>query len=181
MAVEAVAPVAVHAAAAPVAPRARGDGGSKQIQIDLERPGFALAMLPRYGKDHARGRVPRHQAPLITNVTAADAQDRHRNLIMVTSSLPAEGKSFCPESGAEYCHGAIYHRDVGGCRRGQPSVLNNLGLRAERGLMDMLLDPNVQVGDVLLKTNIDKFSILPVNGVTSIPPNCWRARAWCSC
>ena len=159
---EAVAPVAVHAAAAPVAPRARGDGGSKQIQIDLERLASLGYVTPDTEKTMLAEEFRVIKRPLITNVTAADAQDRHRNLIMVTSSLPAEGKSFCA---LNLALSIAMERDTTvmlvDADVAKPSVLNNLGLRAERGLMDMLLDPTAQVGDVLLKTNIDKFSILP--------------------
>ena len=152
----------VAAAAAPVAPRARGDGGSKQIQIDLERLASLGYVTPDTEKTMLAEEFRVIKRPLITNVTAADAQDRHRNLIMVTSALPAEGKSFCA---LNLALSIAMERDTTvmlvDADVAKPSVLNNLGLRAERGLMDMLLDPNFQVGDVLLKTNIDKFSILP--------------------
>jgi receptor protein-tyrosine kinase len=43
----------------------------------------------------------------------------------------------------------------------RPSVLRVLGLPAQPGLMDILLDEKVDLGDVLLRTNVDTLSILP--------------------
>lgn len=150
------------AAATPIAKPVRGDGGSKQVQVDLERLASLGYITPDTEKTMLAEEFRVIKRPLITNVNAADAQDRHRNLIMVTSSLPAEGKSFCA---LNLALSIAMERDTTvmlvDADVAKPSVLNNLGLRAERGLMDLLLDPNVQVGDVLLKTNIDKFSILP--------------------
>jgi receptor protein-tyrosine kinase len=42
----------------------------------------------------------------------------------------------------------------------RPSVLRTLGLPAQPGLMDVLLDDKLDVGDVLLRTNVDTLSIL---------------------
>ncbi|RTL03399.1 MAG: protein tyrosine kinase, partial [Neisseriaceae bacterium] len=97
-----------------------------------------------------------------TNVQAGDAPEKHRNLIMVTSSLPGEGKSFCA---LNLALSIAMERDITvmlvDADVAKPSVLNNLGVRAEAGLMDLLLDRSLQVGDVLLRTNIEKFSVLP--------------------
>lgn len=84
------------------------------------------------------------------------------NLIMVTSSLPGEGKTFCSINLAlsiamELDHTVLLvDADVA-----RPSILRNLGLQPEAGLMDVLLDQNLDIADVLLKTNVDTLSILP--------------------
>lgn len=134
----------------------------RQIAIDLER----LASLGFLAPDAEKSQIAEEfrvvKRPLITNVQAGDALERHRNLIMVTSSLPGEGKSFCA---LNLALSIAMERDITvmlvDADVAKPSVLNNLGLRAEAGLMDLLLDRSLQVGDVLLKTNIEKFSILP--------------------
>lgn len=84
------------------------------------------------------------------------------NLIMVTSSLPGEGKTFCSINLAlsiamELDHTVLLvDADVA-----RPSILRNLGLQPEAGLMDVLLDQSLDIADVLLKTNVDTLSILP--------------------
>lgn len=161
-------PAAAPAPQAEVAPqpvaRAKPASGSgaKQVTIDLER----LASLGYVTPDAERSLLAEEfrviKRPLITNVMNADSAERHRNLIMVTSSLPGEGKSFCA---LNLALSIAMERDTTvmlvDADVAKPSVLNNLALRAERGLMDLLLDPATDVGDVLLRTNIDKLTILP--------------------
>ena len=90
------------------------------------------------------------------------AGEKPANLIMVTSSLPGEGKTFCAINLAMSIAMELDHTvllidaDVA-----RPSVLHTLGLPAERGLMDVLLDDNLDVADVLLRTNVNTLSILP--------------------
>src|SRR5476649_3043251 len=43
----------------------------------------------------------------------------------------------------------------------RPSVMRTLGLPAQRGLMDILLDDQVDMGDVMLRTNVNGLSLLP--------------------
>ena len=84
------------------------------------------------------------------------------NLIMITSSLPGEGKTYCAINLAMSIAMELDHTvllvdaDVA-----RPSVLRVLGLPAQPGLMDILLDEKVDLGDVLLRTNVDTLSILP--------------------
>ena len=143
-------------------PAARAGSAPRTVTIDLER----LASLGYITPDIERSQTAEEfrviKRPLITNVLNADDAERHRNLIMVTRSLPGEGKSFCA---LNLALSLAMERDrtvmLVDADVAKPSVLNNLGLRAERGLMDLLLDPSLDVGNVLLKTNIDKFSVLP--------------------
>ena len=43
----------------------------------------------------------------------------------------------------------------------RPTVLNRLGLPSSPGLLDILTDPSLQVSNVLMRTNIEKLTILP--------------------
>ncbi|RZA31797.1 MAG: tyrosine-protein kinase family protein [Lysobacteraceae bacterium] len=90
------------------------------------------------------------------------------NLIMLTSSLPGEGKTYCAINLAMSIAMELDHTvllvdaDVA-----RPSVLNTLGLPAQRGLMDLLVDDTLDMSDVLLRTNVDTLSILAAG--TSTP------------
>jgi protein-tyrosine kinase len=101
--------------------------------------------------------------PLLRN--ALDAVKRgipNGNLIVVTSALPGEGKTYCAINLAmsiamEKDHTVLLvDADVA-----RPSVLKVLGLGATPGLMDILLNDQMTLGEVILKTNIDTLSILP--------------------
>jgi protein-tyrosine kinase len=88
-------------------------------------------------------------------------------LIMVASSLPGEGKTFCAVNLAisiamELDHTVLLvDADVA-----RPSVSRYLHLKpgadsAKVGLMDILLDNKLDLADAILKTNIDTLSLLP--------------------
>nr|WP_229257595.1 XrtA-associated tyrosine autokinase [Duganella callida] len=84
------------------------------------------------------------------------------NLIMITSSLPGEGKTFCSinlaMSIAMELDNTVLLVDADVAR---PSVLRTLGINSQRGLMDVLLDDQLDLGDVLLRTNVNTLTILP--------------------
>ncbi len=107
--------------------------------------------------------------PLIKRAFAEPAPDQPPgNLIMITSSVPGEGKTYCAINLAMSIAMELDHTvllidaDVA-----RPSVLRTLGLPAQRGLMDILLDDKLDLSDVMLRTNVDTLSILPAG--TSTP------------
>ena len=101
--------------------------------------------------------------PLLNRAFAARGPgDKPGNLIMITSSLPGEGKTFCSINLAMSIAMELDHTvllidaDVA-----RPSVLRTLGLPAHRGLMDLLLDDKLDMADVMLRTNVPTLTILP--------------------
>lgn len=101
--------------------------------------------------------------PLLRNFMGKGATSiSNGNLIMVTSALPAEGKSFTAVNLALSIAAEVNHTvmlvdaDVV-----KPSILQMLGLPPRPGLLDVLQDESVDLSEVLLRTNIEKLSILP--------------------
>ena len=101
--------------------------------------------------------------PLLRNAHEAVGQGRKNgNLIVVTSALPGEGKTYCAVNLAmsiamEKDHTVLLvDADVA-----RPSVLRVLGLPAAPGLMDILLDESMGLADVIMRTNIPSLSLLP--------------------
>jgi exopolysaccharide/PEP-CTERM locus tyrosine autokinase len=86
---------------------------------------------------------------------------KHGNLIMVTSALPGEGKTFTAinlaMSIAAELDNTVMLVDADVAR---PSVLRTLGLPAGPGLLDVL-EHQVDMSSVLLRTNIEKLTVLP--------------------
>jgi exopolysaccharide/PEP-CTERM locus tyrosine autokinase len=154
-----------QAPAAPAAatPAAEERQLSKYVEIDLARL-KAIGMVPPDGERTAIAEDFRLiKRPLIEN--AFNPQKRapsHPNLIMVTSALPGEGKTFCAVNLAisiamELDHTVLLvDADVA-----RPSVPKALDLKCEEGLMDVLLDDKLDLSDVLLRTNIESLAILP--------------------
>jgi len=84
------------------------------------------------------------------------------NLVMVTSALTGEGKTFCAVSLAismavELDRTVLLvDADVA-----KPSVPRMLGLKADHGLLDVLQDRRIGLADVLCKTDVGKLTVLP--------------------
>jgi receptor protein-tyrosine kinase len=99
---------------------------------------------------------------VLANVARPRTDAPPANLVLVTSALPGEGKTFCAINLAisialEMDRTVLLvDADVA-----KPGVLNTLGLEAKKGLMDALLDRQIDVADVLCWTDIDKLTILP--------------------
>jgi protein-tyrosine kinase len=98
---------------------------------------------------------------ILTNVANPKA-GAPANLVLVTSALAGEGKTFCAINLAisialEMDHTVLLvDADVA-----KPSVPQALGLEAEKGLMDVLLDRRIDLAEVLWNTDIDKLTVLP--------------------
>lgn len=86
---------------------------------------------------------------------------KNGNLIMVSSSLAGEGKSFCAINLAmsiamEMDHTVLLvDADVA-----RPMIPKILGVETDKGLLDVLLDDKLDLTEVLIKTNIEKLSVL---------------------
>jgi exopolysaccharide/PEP-CTERM locus tyrosine autokinase len=84
------------------------------------------------------------------------------NLVMVTSALAGEGKTFCAINLAisialEMDYSVLLvDADVA-----KPSIPQLLGLDAGKGLMDLLVDRRIELAEVLCKTDIGKLTLLP--------------------
>lgn len=102
--------------------------------------------------------------PLLNNAFGRHSAMRvpRGRMIMVTSSLPAEGKTFTTTnlalSIAMEVDRTVLVVDADVAR---PAIPRTLGFQADLGLMDVLTDPDIDIPDVLLRTNVDGLSVLP--------------------
>ncbi|MBK5936613.1 MULTISPECIES: XrtA-associated tyrosine autokinase [Halorhodospira] len=102
--------------------------------------------------------------PLLDNAfgRAGEPMVDKGRLIMVTSAVPGEGKTFCTMnlalSMALEVDRTVLLVDADVAR---PSLPRCLGIQADRGLMDVLTEPGVGLGDVLLRTQVPNLTILP--------------------
>lgn len=140
--------------------------GHRYIDIDLESLQAGGIVDPRSTqRDQIAEEFRRIKRPLLKHVRGESASGpaiRHPNLVMVTSSLAGEGKTFTSINLAlsiameKDMTVLLVDADVA-----KPEVTKRLGIQAEKGLTDVLLDDDVWLGDVLIRTNIPKLSILP--------------------
>lgn len=156
-------------AAAPVAPAApvkakvaEPEPVSREVFLDLDRLMQAGYVTPNAPRSPIADQYRVIKRPLLANATGKGAVPVvNGNLIMVTSALPGEGKSFTAVNLAMSLATELDYRvllvdaDVA-----RPSLRRVFDLPAGPGLMDVLVKPDVKMSDVLLRTNIDKLSLL---------------------
>ncbi len=136
---------------------------SRRVEIDLELLAAAGIVSPTAPRSQIADQFRVIKRPLISNAMGKGASViANGNLIMVTSALAGEGKSFTAInlalSIATELDNTVMLVDADVAR---PSVLRVLGLPPGPGLLDLVLDESLDMASVLLKTNIDKLSILP--------------------
>jgi len=142
---------------------------ARKVDLDLARMREAGMVTAASGRTSLLEDFRVIKRPLLKRAfNEASAPGRPNNLIMVTSSLPGEGKTYCAINLAMSIAMELDHTvllvdaDVA-----RPSVPRTLGLPAQRGLMDILIDDKLDFADVMLRTNVDTLSILPAG--TSTP------------
>ena len=135
---------------------------SRRVELDLRALAASGFATPNDTRSVIGDQYRVIKRPLIRNAMGKGASSLvHGNLIMVTSALPGEGKTFTSVNlamsiAAELDHTVmLVDADVA-----RPSVLNILGREKGPGLLD-ILDGQAKMADVLLRTNIDKLTILP--------------------
>jgi len=161
---------AVKAAAAPAptaaAQRAAAGGEerrSRTIELDflhMARCGLLVPGTPRSQLEEEFRIIKR---PLLENVRGQTAsRPKRANIIMVTSAIPGEGKTqtainLAVSIAMELDHTVLLvEADVI-----RPSALERMGVGASKGLLDMLMHPETDLSEVLLKTNVPKLTLLP--------------------
>ncbi len=141
---------------------ARND--SERIEIDfqrLQKLGFLNPFLPSIGLSEQYRYVKR---PLLANAfPEVDNGIKNRNIILITSSLPKEGKTYTSlnlalsmamEKGKKVL---LIDGDVAA-----PSMANLLGVSSDRpGLIELLDGKIDNINQILLRTNLPGFSVIP--------------------
>lgn len=143
---------------------------SRRIDLDLQVIAASGIVTPSSPRSLTGDQFRIVKRPLIRNAMRKGASTLARgNLVMVTSALTGEGKSFTSVNlamsiAAELDHTVmLVDADVA-----RPSVLRMLGAEAAAqsapgivpGLLDVL-EGRTELSGALLKTNVDKLTVLP--------------------
>ncbi|MFO7954968.1 XrtA-associated tyrosine autokinase [Thioalkalivibrio sp.] len=137
---------------------------SQEVKIDfgwLRKQGI---LVPGEERTSAAEEFRMMKRPLLNNAFGRHSamQVPKGRMIMVTSALPGEGKTFTTAnlalSIAMEVDRTVLVVDADVAR---PAIPRTLGFQADRGLMDVLTDPQTDIPDVLLRTNVEGLSILP--------------------
>ena len=138
--------------------------GNSQVQtINLARLHRMGVVSPDAEKSQIAEEFRIIKRPLIANAFGqGTARVKNGNLIMVTSSLPGEGKSFCALnlaiSMAMEMDRTVLLIDADVAK---PRIPEYLGIHADKGLLDVLQDKDLKLSDVMIRTDIAKLTVLP--------------------
>lgn len=142
-------------------------GSGKIVELDLRGLKAAGLVDPRSREvNRTTEEFRRIKRPLLMNVRGEGASVvPNANMIMVSSALAGEGKTFTSinlaMSIAMEMDRTVLLVDADVAK---PDVTARLGVEAEKGLIDVLLDDGLTLPDVLLRTDIPKLTLLPSGG-----------------
>jgi len=136
---------------------------TQQVTLDLDAMAATGLLVPTQSRSLLANEFRVIKRPLIANAMGKGSKPiPNGNLIMVTSALPGEGKSFTAVnlaiSIAMELDNTVMLVDADVAR---PSVLTMLGLPPTEGLLDVVKKDSLDISQVLLHPNIEKLSILP--------------------
>jgi protein-tyrosine kinase len=146
-------------------PRASPDRHLTRVraEIDLVRLGERGFVTPDAPNTRIAHEFRVLKRPILRNAQGRSGTPiRNGNLVMVTSALPGEGKTFTAANLAismamEFDNSVLLvDGDVA-----HPSLPDVIGLPSAPGLLDLLVRDDLDLGDVLLGTNIEKLTVLP--------------------
>ena len=156
-------PAQVPPQVTPPSLHARGEGKSDVVELNLLQLKAAGMLTPENSRSLIAEEYRAIKRPLLKNAFNSSLADvAHPNLIMVTSAIPGEGKSFTSVNLAMSIAMELDHTvllvegDVA-----KPAMARYLGLPEDvKGLVDFLSDERMSLDEVLLRTNVPKLTLL---------------------
>jgi receptor protein-tyrosine kinase len=135
---------------------------TRSVEIDFSRLGARGFITPELPRSQIADEFRVIKRPVLRNaLDGAGPSARSRNLIMVTSALPQEGKTFTAinlalsiatevDKTVLLIDGDVAH----------PMFTELLGVPREPGLLDLLTRDDLDVADALVRTNVEKLTLL---------------------
>ena len=135
----------------------------RQVDINLARLNTLGFVTPDAPTSRIADEFRVVKRPIIRNALGqGESKVKHGNLVMITSALPGEGKTFTSINLAmsmamEYdSRVLLVDGDVA-----HPSLPSMLGAPHGPGLLDLLTRDEIDVADALVKTNVERLMLLP--------------------
>lgn len=136
---------------------------SRTVHVQTEPLRARGFVMPTGEQNHISQEFRVIKRPLLANAFGKGVtQVKNGKRVMVTSAFPGEGKSFVAINlalsiAAERDQKVLLvDADVA-----RPTIPDELGFEAQAGLMDWLIDGNLDVAQLVLQTDVDKLAILP--------------------
>lgn len=133
------------------------------VHVDLARLQTDGLLPPEVAREQLESEYRRIKRPLLANVTGRGAvKVEHGELIMITSAMPGEGKTFTAfnlaRSLAQEPDWEVVLVDGDNVRQ---TLTRMLGLGSARGLMDVLSQAHSDVEDIVVPTDIPRLMFVP--------------------
>jgi len=133
------------------------------ISIDQDALRVAGLLAPRHEERQIAGQYRQIKRPLIAAAMGKGREPlANGRLVMVASALPGEGKTFTAINLAfsiameKDLHVVLVDGDVA-----RPQISKMLGVDAERGLLDAVIDPTIELERLILPTDVPNLFVLP--------------------
>ena len=123
----------------------------------------ARGYLPEEGKDRQfSDHFRRIKRPLVDKALSGTTAAGDPRVIMVTSALPGDGKTF---TSINLALSMALERDISvllvDCDVAKRHVSDIVGLKEEAGLLDALVDESMDIESLVVQTNLRGLSVLP--------------------
>lgn len=135
----------------------------RSVEIDIEKIRTAGMVTPFGERTHIAEEFRLIKRPLLLNAFEKGANAiRNGNVIMVSSSRSGEGKTFMAVNLAMSIASErdltvlLIDADVA-----KPDIPNVLGFEADLGLVDLIADDQIDMSEVIMRTNIENLSVMP--------------------
>lgn len=135
----------------------------RSVDIDIEKIRTAGMVTPFGERTHIAEEFRLIKRPLLLNAFEKGANAiRNGNVIMVASSRSGEGKTFMAVNLAMSIASErdltvlLIDADVA-----KPDIPNVLGFQADLGLVDLIADDQIDMSEVIMRTNIENLSVMP--------------------
>lgn len=145
-------------------PRSLGVEGvraARFAEIDFARLAEQGYLTPNGLRGRLEDEIRLIKMQIVRSLKGTAANDGRANLIVVTSAVAGEGKTFFAMNLAMSLamstdlHAVLVDADVL-----RPSIADRYGVATAPGLLDLLSDPTLAVGDVMFRTNVAKLSFI---------------------
>ena len=140
-----------------------GDSDGGLAKINFQRLREAGLLAPREQERHSAEQFRFIKRPLLDIASGNSAyQAENVNVIMVSSALPGDGKTF---NSINLALSMALEKDTSvllvDADVAKPHISNLFGVSDKPGLIDIITDDSLKVSDILMRTSIRGFRLLP--------------------
>ena len=135
----------------------------RHLNCDIAKLKADGMIVPDGERSHVKEEYRRIKQPILANASGKGAiKNPYANLVMVTSSIPGEGKTYTAInlalSIASERDRTVLLIDADVLRASMSKFFN---IKEGQGLVDYLIDENIELSDILISTDVPSLTLLP--------------------